>query len=164
MNTVSKTPGQETELADEPAVGIPTHPLAAGAGAVALGAASGAVVGTAAGPLGTAIGAVAGAIVGGLGGDAVASEIGMAKDAEHRREQDASQGYVRPDTTDEDYGPAYLYGETARQRYGEQEFDDVAGELGLGWEAARGRSRLDWDEARPVARDAWERFGKSISK
>jgi hypothetical protein len=93
---------------------------------------------------------VAGAIVGGLGGDAVASEISM--HAAHSR---------KPGTTDEDYGPAYLYGETARQRYGERDFDDVAGELGRGWEAARGRSSLNWDEAKPAARDAWERFGKS---
>ena len=66
----TKTPeSQETTL-----VGVPSHPVATGTGAVAAGAA-GAVVGSAAGPVGTVVGAVVGAVVGGLGMDAVASAV-----------------------------------------------------------------------------------------
>jgi hypothetical protein len=117
-------------------------------------AATGAVIGTAAGPLGTAVGAV----VGGLGGDAIASAVGEAHDSAHWRDHFDNQAHGNPGSSYEDYVPAYAYGESARQRHGDRQFDVVAEELGQEWGAARGSSNMDWDEAQPAARHAWERF------
>jgi hypothetical protein len=36
-------------------------------------------------------------------------------------------------------------------------FDDVESELERGWEAARGKSSMEWTRARLAAYDAWER-------
>jgi hypothetical protein len=162
MQTTPKVSNRTTEPTEDPVVGIPTHPLSAGAGAVAMAVATGAVVGTAAGPVGTAIGAVVGAVVGGLGGDAIASAVGEAQDATYWREHFVQRTHVKPGSSYEDYGPAFAYGESARQRHGDRDFDIVAVELGQDWMAVRGQSNLEWDDARPAARDAWVRSGNSL--
>jgi hypothetical protein len=142
---------------DDPVVGIPSHPVATGVGAVAAGA-TGAMVGSAAGPVGTVVGAVVGAVIGGLGSDAIASAVGEAHDAAYWRENYANRPYAKPGRSYDDYGPAYAYGEQARQRHGNRDFDSLAPELGQQWHAVRGPSALDWDEAKPAARDAWDRW------
>lgn len=138
-------------------VGVPSHPLAAVAGAVAVGGATGAVVGTAAGPVGTAIGAVVGAVAGALGGDAVASSVTQATDDAHWRREFAKRPYVKAGSRYEDYGPAYAFGEGLRRRRPDAGFDDLDTELEAEWIAMRAGSRLEWIEARHAAREAWER-------
>lgn len=109
---------------DHPVVGIPSHPVAAGVGAVAAGA-TGAVVGSAAGPVGTVVGAMVGAVIGGLGSDAIASAVGEAQDAACWRENHAQRPYAKPGRSYDDHGPAYAYGEMARQRHGDRDFDTL---------------------------------------
>lgn len=138
-------------------VGVPSHPLAAVAGAVAAGGATGAVVGTAAGPVGTAIGAVVGAVAGALGGDAVASSVEQATDEAHWRREFARRPYVKAGSRYEDYGPAYAFGEDLGRRRPDARFDELDAELEAEWIAMRAGSRLEWVEARHAAREAWER-------
>jgi hypothetical protein len=140
-------------------VGVPSHPLAAAVGALVAGGATGAVVGTAAGPVGTAIGAVVGAVVGALGGDAVASSVGQATDEAHWRREFARRPYVKPGSSYDDYGPAYALGEDLRRRRPEAQFDALDAQLDIEWITIRSGSRLEWGEARPAAREAWERYG-----
>jgi hypothetical protein len=142
----------------ESLVGVPSHPVAAVVGAVAAGGATGAVVGTAAGPVGTAIGAVAGAVAGALGGDAVASAVGQASDEAHWRREYAKRPYVKAGSSYDDYGPAYAFGEGLRRRRPDAQFDELDEELGAEWVVVRSTSRLEWVDARPAAREAWERY------
>jgi hypothetical protein len=150
-----ETPGN---VSSDPIVGRPTHPLAAGIGAVVLGGASGAAVGSAAGPLGTFVGAAIGAIGGALGGDAIASSFDEAAEDEHWREHYVNQPYVPKEARYEDYGPAYRYGATSYSRLAGRDFDEVETDLSGGWETARGESVLQWEQAKHAARDAWTRL------
>jgi len=138
-------------------VGVPTHPVAAGAGALG-GAAAGATVGLAGGPAGAVLGAVVGAVVGGLGGDAVASSVDEAGEADYWRENYAKRPYVAADRTFDDYGPAYSLGAQAFERHRGREFDDVETDLAAEWRQQPGSSRLEWDDAKPATRDAWYRL------
>jgi hypothetical protein len=140
---------------DDALVGVPDHPAAAAAGAVLGGAAAGAVVGTAAGPLGTVVGAAVGAIAGGLGGDAIASSIEQVREANYWRENYKRRPYVEEGDSFDDFGPAYEFGTSWRERHADRTFADLEPELATHWEGARGTSRLEWDRARHAARDAW---------
>ncbi len=157
---VDATTRDETTREDvtaDPLVGRPTHPLAAGIGAVVLGGASGAAVGSVAGPIGTFVGAAIGAIGGALGGEAIASSFDQAAEDEHWRNHYAKRPYVPQDARYDDYGPAYRYGATSYSRLSGRDFADVESELSGGWEGARGASVLQWEQAKHAARDAWER-------
>ncbi|MDB5819529.1 MAG: hypothetical protein JWQ11_3169 [Rhizobacter sp.] len=142
----------------DPLSGAPgAHPVGVGVGAAAGGMAAGAAVGTVAGPLGTAVGAAVGAVIGGLAGKGVAESIDPTVEDAYWRENYASRDYVAKDRSYDDYGPAYGYG--VGQYQGDRSFEDVEPELGEGWNGARGQSTLAWDDARPAARDAWDRIG-----
>jgi hypothetical protein len=153
----SKSSRTTSKSDDDSLVGVPSHPVAAVVGAVVAGGATGAVVGTAAGPVGTAIGAVVGAVAGGLGGDAIASSVDEAADHAHWRENYQSRPYVAAGSSYDDYGPAYEFGERARHRFADANFNDVEAELAAGWGEARRNSKLEWEQARHAVRDAWDR-------
>lgn len=142
----------------DPLSGAPgAHPVGVGVGATAGGIAAGAAVGTVAGPIGTAVGAAVGAVVGGLAGKGVAESIDPTVEDAYWRENYASRDYVDAGRTYDDYGPAYGYGVSRYDR--DRSFEDVEPELADGWMGARGNSTLDWGDASPAARDAWERVG-----
>ncbi len=64
--------------------------------------------------------------------------------------------YFRPEFTYEDYGPAYRVGYTGPvRRHGE--FDELEGQLQQDFLQVRGRSRLQWEQAREAMRAAWLR-------
>ena len=123
------------------------------AGALAAGAAMGSVVG----PVGTAVGAAIGAVAGGLIGKGVAEGINPSVEHEYWRGNYANRPYAKKGTAYEQYGPAYQYGWESYSRNSDSRFDDVEDELAADWEKRRGQSKLDWDSAKPAARDAWER-------
>jgi len=142
------------------------HPVGTGVGAAAGGVAgiggaiaAGAIAGTVAGPVGTAAGAVIGAVAGGLIGSGVAEGINPSVEHAYWQKNYGSRPYVVAGTAYEQYGPAYQYGWEARERHGDADFDDVEPNLGSEWERARGKSKLKWDQAKPAARDAWDRIG-----
>ena len=59
------------------------------------------------------------------------------------------------------YRPAYRYGVNAYDRFGGRSFNEVEPQLSRDWDKYRGLSTLDWEKARPAARDAYERVGSS---
>ena len=78
-----------------------------------------------------------------------------AEDA-HWRHCFQTQAYYRQGLGYDDYGPAYRVGYTGPLRR-EGSFCELEEALRRDWEAVKGRSRLDWTEARQAARAAWER-------
>jgi len=133
------------------------HPVGTGVGA-AGGAVAGAAAGSLGGPIGAAVGGVAGAVVGGLAGKAAAESVNpTAEDAYWRESYEREPYYVAGRTYDE-YRPAYELGWSSVGRY-EGDFDAVEPHLARDWGHARSTSPLEWDQARPATRAAWERAG-----
>jgi hypothetical protein len=149
----------------DPLTGAPgSHPVGTGVGALAGGMAAGAAVGTVAGPVGTAIGAAVGAIAGGLAGHGVAEAIDPTVEDAYWRDTYTQRDYVPAGSTYDDYGPAYRYGVDAYTQYGNREFEDVETELSRDWGVNRGASSLEWERARPAARDSWQRVSDAIER
>ncbi|RZL65427.1 MAG: PA2169 family four-helix-bundle protein [Variovorax sp.] len=140
----------------DPITGAPgAHPVGTGLGATG-GALAGAAAGSLGGPVGTVIGLVAGAVAGGLGGKAVAEGVNPTMEDAYWRENYAKERYVEAGRPYDDYGPAYEFGWTGRAQRGE-DFDAVEPALADEWQTRRGTSTLDWADARPATRAAWER-------
>jgi len=147
----------------DPLSGEPgAHPVGVGVGAAAGGLAAGAAVGVVAGPLGMAVGAALGAIAGGLVGKSAGELIDPTAEGAYWERSWRARPYVHPERPYDDYAPAYAYGieqfQRARVDAGARAFEDMAADLGAGWNAARGASRLEWEEASHATRDAWERL------
>lgn len=139
------------------------HPVGVGIGAAAGGAAAGAAAGAVGGPVGAAVGAVVGAVAGGYAGKAVAESIDPTAEEAYWRDNYQKRPYHDEEVTYDQYGPAYRYGWEAKQRYPEQQFEDVEPELAEGWQNAQ-YSDLDWQTAKPATRDAWERIEQAASR
>jgi hypothetical protein len=54
-----------------------------------------------------------------------------------------------------DYEPAYKYGQEAYNRYPGRRYEDVENDLSSGWERAKGKSKLTWEEVKLAVKDAW---------
>jgi len=142
----------------DPLTGEPgAHPIGVGVGAVAGGAVAGAAAGTVAGPVGTGVGAAIGAVIGGLVGKGVAEGIDPTSEMAYWRENYATRDYVHPGRAFDDYAPAYDYG--VRTYRPESAFADLEPDLAGEWDRVRGNSDLEWNDARPAVRDAWDRLG-----
>jgi hypothetical protein len=149
----------------DPISGTPgAHPVGTGIGAAAGGMAAGAAVGTVAGPVGTAVGAAVGAIVGGLAGKGVAESIDPTVEDTYWRHNYKSRPYVRPDSSYDDFGPAYTYGVSVYAVNIGRSYDDLEKDMSAGWDKARGTSRLSWNDARIATRDAWDRVSGSVEE
>lgn len=133
------------------------------AGGVAGGAAAGAAVGGMTGPVGAAVGAAVGAVAGALSGRSIAKADPEAEDA-YWRDNYAGRPYVTGGSSYDDYAPAYRYGVDAYSRYPDRKFDDVEPELSRDWGTARGRSSLEWDNAKHATRDAWQRLSDTVER
>ncbi len=132
------------------------------AGGVAGGAAAGAAIGGMTGPVGAAVGALAGAAVGALAGKGVANADPVEEDT-YWRDNYASRPYVSGASYDE-FGPAYRYGVDSYSKYQGRSFDEVDANLSRDWGSTRGKSSLDWERARPAARDAWQRLSDRVER
>ena len=140
----------------DPITGAPgAHPVGTGLGATG-GAIAGAAAGSLAGPVGTVVGLVAGAVVGGLGGKAAAEGVNPTMEDAYWRENYAREDYVDATRSYDDYAPAYELGWSGRAQRG-SDFDAVEPTLASEWETRRGASGLDWPQARPATRAAWNR-------
>ena len=64
--------------------------------------------------------------------------------------------YYRQEFSYEDYGPAYRVGYTGPVRR-DGEFEQLEAELKNDFHQVRGKSRLQWEEAREATRAAWRR-------
>lgn len=144
----------------DPITGEPgSHPMGTGLGAAGAGAA-GAAIGSMAGPIGTAVGAVVGAVAGGLAGKAAAEAIDPTAEDSYWRQNHSNRPYAKGSDY-ASYQPAYRYGWEARSRHPEASFDDVQDDLETEWAEARGTSKLEWQNAKLAARDAWDRISTS---
>lgn len=169
---MANTPNHPPKDANpDPITGAPgSHPVGTGVGAaaggvtgMAAGAAIGAAVSGPAAPIGAVIGAAAGAVAGGLAGKGVAEKIDPTIEDEYWRQHHPDRPYAQPEYTYEmDYRPAYEYGWSSRQRFGEGHFGEVEADLARGWDEAKGASRLTWEQARFAAREAWQRVESAI--
>lgn len=135
------------------------HPVGTGVGATA-GGVTGAAVGAVAGPVGAIAGAAIGAVVGGLAGKGVAEGINPTVEDGYWREQYANEAYYDKTRTYDDYAPAYRTGYEGRGRHEGKRFEDVESELESSYTSGRGQSKLDWQQARPATRAAWDRVDK----
>jgi uncharacterized protein YcfJ len=158
---ITKTPGAHP-------VGTGVGAAAGGAAGIAAGAAASAATGVATGtvmggPVGAAVGLVAGAVAGGLAGKAVAEKIDPTKEEQFWRESFRNEPYYDKSFTYDDYSPAYRTGYEGFNRYGSKPFDEIETELQQEYTTNRGQSRLEWDQARPATRAAWDRVSSPRS-
>lgn len=149
LDPISKAPG--------------SHPVGTGVGAAA-GGATGAAVGSVAGPVGTVAGAAVGAVVGGLAGKGVAEGVNPTVEEAYWREQYRHEPYFDKDRSYEDYGPAYRTGYEGRASHPGKRFEEVEPDLERRYGETRGPSRLDWQQARPASRAAWDRADRSVAQ
>ncbi len=150
----------ESDLNKDPITGTNgAHPVGVGIGAAAAGAATGAMGGAVGGPIGAVAGAAIGAVLGGLAGKATAEEVNPTGEREYWREHFASRPYGMSIYGFEEYEPAYRYGWESYKRYDGEDhsFASFEDELGRGWDAAKGQSKLVWHEAKDATRDAWSK-------
>jgi len=155
------------------AAGKPSsHVLGTGMGAVAGGViggiATGAAVGTAAGPVGTVAGAVAGAVVGavvgGYAGREMAIDIDPTTEHDFWRNNYPSRPYFKNGMPYDEFAPAYQYGWESRMQLSNKTFEQSEPDLARGWAQYRGKSTLQWDQAKHAARDSWERLDRRKSE
>jgi hypothetical protein len=161
----TSTKGDRTKDANrDPISGQPgAHAVGVGLGAVGAGAAAGAVGGAVGGPVGMVAGAVIGAVAGGVVGKAAAEVVNPTTEEKYWRDTYASRPYANNGGGYDHYASAYKYGWESAGRNGRsgQTFESVEGDLGRGWDVARGTSPLAWNQARDATRDAWNRVATS---
>jgi len=134
--------------------------VGAAAGGVAGGAAAGALAGGVTGPVGAAVGAVVGAAVGAM----AARKADPVLEDNYWRDNFSSRPYARKDASFDDYSPAYRTGVDSYSRHAGRSFDEIEPELGRDWNSNRGKSSLEWEHAKPAARDAWDRLSNGVER
>lgn len=154
-----KKPSNPDPITGEPGA----HPVGTGLGA-AGGAVAGATVGSIAGPVGAAVGGAAGAIAGGLAGKGAAESVNPTAEDSYWRENYNKRPSYKPGYSYDDYAPAYRTGYTGweRARASGESWDSYEPKLRSEYERNRGSSRLDWEEAKDSARDAWHRVERAM--
>jgi hypothetical protein len=146
----------------DPLSGAPgSHPVGTGVGA-ASGGVAGAAAGMVAGPVGAVVGAAVGAIVGGLAGKGVAESINPTAEDAYWREQYRNEPYFNKSLSYDEYAPAYRTGYEAYGRYRGKRFDDVQAELEREYNASRGKSSMNWTDAKRASRAAWDRVERAL--
>lgn len=130
-------------------------------GGVAAGATTGALAGGVTGPVGAAIGAAVGAVAGAVMGKKAADPVA---EESYWRENHATRPYARKDVGFDEYQPAYRTGVESYNRNPNRSFDEMEPELSRDWTRARGNSSLEWEHARPAARDAWDRVSNATER
>ncbi|WP_048438961.1 hypothetical protein [Caenimonas sp. SL110] len=130
-------------------------------GGVAGGATAGALAGGVTGPVGAVIGAAVGAVAGAVMGKNAADPV---IEDSYWRENHASRPYAHKDLGYDHYKPAYSAGVESFNRNPTRSFDEIEPELSRDWGRARGNSSLEWEHARPAARDAWDRASNAVER
>jgi uncharacterized protein YcfJ len=141
------------------------HNIGAGAGAAAGGIA-GAIIGSAGGPVGTLVGVGISALAGGLAGRGVSEAISAEEEDQYWRQAYRARGYIPSGESYDRYQPAYRFGWESAAKHAPhgRTFDALEPDLQREWDSHRGGAPLDWMQARPAARDAWERAEGRIKR
>ncbi len=139
-----------------------SHPVGVGVGGVG-GAAAGAAIGALAGPIGMLVGGAAGTLVGAAAGKGVAERVDPTGETEYWRGEYQNRPYTdRQYNYDSDYAPAYEYGNSVRAQYGDRRWDDsLENDVRQGWENAKAKSKLSWEQAKDAVRDAFDRSDRT---
>ncbi len=145
---ITKTPG--------------AHPVGVGVGGVG-GAAAGAGIGALFGPIGMLVGGAIGTLAGASAGKGVAESMDPTGETDYWRNEYSNRPYVdKQYNYDSDYAPAYQYGNQVRSQYADRKWDDsLEQDIRSGWENAKAKSRLTWEEAKDAARDAFDRSDRT---
>lgn len=134
-------------------------------GAVAGGMVGGATAGALAGGVTGPVGAVIGAAIGAVAGAVMARKApDPAMEDNYWRDNHTSRPYASKDVGFDHYQPAYRVGVESYNKNPSRSFDEVEPELGRDWSRARGKSSLEWEHARPAARDAWDRLSNAAER
>jgi len=72
------------------------------------------------------------------------------------RERYAAEPYYDSSSTFDDYEPAYRLGHQSRAGQVARAYEEVERELETRWAAERGKSRLEWLQARHAVKRGWE--------
>lgn len=138
------------------------HPVGVGVGGVG-GAAVGAGVGALFGPIGMLIGGALGTIAGAAAGKGVAEGIDPTGEADYWRSEYQNRPYASSQHNyDNDFAPAYAYGTAARSQYAGRTWDDsLESDIRSGWEKAKDKSQLSWEQAKDAVRDAFDRTDRT---
>jgi hypothetical protein len=117
------------------------------------------------GPIGMLVGGTIGVIAGAAAGHGIAEQVDPTGEVEYWRNTHGTRPYVdKTKNFDTDYRPAYNYGVTSRNQFGQRKWDDtLESELKSGWEKDNAGSTLAWNDARSPIRDAWDRTDRSYS-
>ncbi len=140
------------------------HPVGSGVGATLGGAATGAIAGAFAGPVGAVVGAAVGGIAGGLAGKSVAESYDPTVEMEYWQNEYKDRPYYSDDYTFQDYKPAYLAG--ADSYGGDSSASWAETEAGARdrWETQNRQPKLQWQDARLAAQDAYNRVHTRMNK
>lgn len=144
-----------------------SHPVGTGVGAVGggvAGAAIGSVIPGIGNVVGAVVGTIVGAVAGGYAGKGVSEVIDPTEEDQYWYDNYAARPYVREGAAYDVYRPAYQYGWETRARLPKDKtFDQVEPELRRGWETSEYCDTLNWDEASPACRDAWDRAEQRLA-
>lgn len=143
----------------------PSHPVGTGVGS-AGGAMAGAAAGSLFGPIGMMIGGSVGAVAGAAAGHSIGEQVNPTHELDYWRNEHRQRPYTKPSADfDKDYLPAYRLGiEQRNQADVAKAWDEsVSKKLEAKWSAADTTSRLDWKDAQPAVRDAWNRTHQTFS-
>jgi len=153
---------QDRDMNRDPISDAPgSHPVGVGVGGVG-GAAAGAVIGALAGPIGMLVGGAAGTIAGAAAGKRVAERVDPTGEAEYWRGEYENRPYVDRKYGYDDYAPAYAYGNNVREQYIGRNWDEsLENDVRAGWEKAKDKSQLTWEQAKGAVRDAFDRSDRT---
>ena len=115
-----------------------------------------------AGPVGSVVGAIVGGVAGAVAGKSVAEGIDPTDHAAYWRENHHAQEWATPDTTYEDYEPAYRMGYEQRAADMNGKWEDRERKLENDWENLKGSSRLKWERAKQATRAGWHRVEERL--
>jgi len=130
---------------------------------LAVGASAGAVVGAAVGAIGGPVGVLAGGAAGVIAGGIVGKQIGETLDPSvedaYWKAEFMHRDYYVPSMAYAAFQPAYQFGWESYMTNRGRTWNQVEGDLENRW--LETEPTLEWKEAKPATRDAWERVAKS---
>jgi len=103
-------------------------------------------------------------VAGGLAGKGAAERVNPTAEDTYWRDNYNKSPRYKPGYTYDDYAPAYRTGYTGweRAQASGETWDSYEPKLRSDYERNRGASRLNWEEAKDSARDAWHRVERAI--
>lgn len=128
------------------------------AGGILAGVTAGAAIGGIAGPIGAIAGAAIGGAVGGAAGEEVARELNPTLEEVYWEKNFRTRPYSGDGQDFANYRSAYRVGIDGYMANPKQSFESLEPSLRNNWNIARGDSKLEWEEARHAAQDAFSRL------